>query len=174
MASTFQAKYPADSTALTMTGFGALASSSTFVAGWEFGAISNRTNLDLDHLLSGKIEVGTTPTINTQIQIYVVPCLALVSGSPTWPDVMDGTASAETWTSAGIRDGAAVPAKTILVDATTSNRDYFFDGVSVAALFGGFLPPDYVVFVTHNTGVNLNSTDGNHALYYTRVQGQAA
>lgn len=171
---TFKDLYPVDTVDLTMTGFGALPTSSTFVAGWEFGAISNRTNLDLDHILSGKIEVGTTPTINTQIQIWVVPARSFASGTPTWPDVMDGTASTETWTSVGIRDGAAVLAKTILVDATTSNRDYYFGGVSVAALFGGNLPPDYVVFVTHNTGVNLNSTDGNHQVSYTRVQGQGA
>ena len=172
MATTFKDLYPADSVAITTTSLGALPTSSTFVAGWESDAISNRTNLDLDHLLSGKIQVGTTPTVNTYIQIWVVPATSFTTGTPAWPDVMDGTVSTETWTSAGIRDGAAVLIKTILVDATTSNRNYYFGGMSVAALFGGNMPFDYVVFITHNTGANLNATDGNHLLWYTRVQAQ--
>lgn len=172
MATTFKELFPADTVQLSMTGFGALASSSTFVAGWEFATISNVSNLDLDHQLSGVIEVGTTPTINTYIQIWAFAPLSYISASFTWPDVMDGTASAETWTSAGIRDGAAVILKTILVDATTSNRNYYFGGISIAAVFGGFLPIGYGVFVTHNTGVNLNSTDGNHQINYTRIQAQ--
>lgn len=168
--STLKTLYPASPVAITIS-LASLATSSTFVAGRESDAISNRTNLDTDHLLSGKIRVGTTPTATTYIQIYVVAPLLEASGTVTWPDVFDGTDSAETATSAGIRDGCAVLAKSILVDATTSDRDYYFDGVSVAALFGS-MPTDYVVFVTHNTGVNLNSTGGNHTLYYQRVQQQ--
>ena len=40
----------------------------------------------------------------------------------------------------------------------------------VAALFGGWMPPSYVVFVTHNTAVNLDSTSGNHFIWYTRIE----
>jgi hypothetical protein len=174
MASTFQTKYPGDSTDLSMTGFGGLSSSSTFLAGWEFAAISNRTNLDFDHLLSGKIRVGTTPNVNSYIQVWVVPALKFASGTPTWPDVFDGTASAETWTAVAIRDAAARLAIAILVDTSTSSRDYYFGNISVAALFGGVLPPDYAVFVTQNTGANLDATDGNHQISYTRVQAQSA
>jgi hypothetical protein len=42
--------------------------------------------------------------------------------------------------------------------------------VSLAAAFGGTLPPKFVFFVTHNlrtsvpAGVNLNSTAGNHQI----------
>lgn len=168
----FKELYPADSVAVTMTGFGALASSATWVAGWEFGSVSNRVNQDITHVYGGKIEVGTTPTINTLINIYIVPATALLSGAPTWPDVMDGTASVETWTSAAIRDGSAVLARSLLVDATTSNRDYYFSFDVRSVL--GFMPWDYVIFIAHNTGVNLNSTDGNHAIWYTREQLQAA
>ena len=42
----------------------------------------------------------------------------------------------------------------------------------VAALFGGTLPAKFVVFVTHNTAVNLNSTGGNHVISITPVYQQ--
>lgn len=170
--STYKIVYPADSSALTIT-LASLASSSTFVAGQESDAVSNRSNLDIDHVLAGKITVGTSPTSNTQIQIWVVPAMSFASGTATWPDVFDGSNSAETWTSAGIRDGAGTCVKTILVDSTTTDRAYYFDGISVASFFGGVLPFDYVVWVTHNTGVALNATGGNQSITYTRIQFQS-
>lgn len=142
-----------------------LATSATWVAGVESDFIDNTTNKYLDYLLAGKITVGTTPTINTEIRVYVV---ALANDS-TWPDVFDGTASAETVTSAGVRDGFAKLAAIMAVDATTSDRSYPFGPVSVASLFGGAMPKKFVVFIVHNTGVNLNSTGGNHVVDVTPV-----
>lgn len=137
-----------------------LASSATFVAGRASAAYDNTSNLDLDVLLSGKVTVGTTPTVNTEIHIDVLGML----DDSTWPDVFDGTDSAETVTSAGMSKGYLRRAATLIVDATTSDRTYNFGPISVAQLFGGTLPPKFQVFVTHNTGVNLNSTPANHAL----------
>jgi hypothetical protein len=154
------------SSALTVT-LGGLASSSTWLAGRESAAVDNTANLHLDYLLAGKIRVGTTPTASTEIRIYVV---ALMEDA-TWPDVFDGTDSAETVTSAGVGSGFLKFAAVMLCDATTSDRDYFFGPVSVASLFGGVCPKKFVVFVTHNTGVNLNATDGNHAIHVTPVHG---
>ena len=53
-----------------------------------------------------------------------------------------------------------------LSTTSTSDEDYYFSGVSIARLFGS-VPPKFVVFVTHNTGVNLNGTGANHVI---RVQ----
>jgi hypothetical protein len=39
----------------------------------------------------------------------------------------------------------------------------------VAQLFGGVLPPKWVLFVTHSTGVNSNTTAGNHVWKATGV-----
>lgn len=152
----------AASSALTIS-LASLATSATFVAGQESTAVDNTSNKYLDYLLSGKIEVGTTPTINTQILVYVVGILE----DSTWPDVFDGTDSNETVTSAGVRDGFCKLAASMFVDATTSNRDYFFGPVSVARLFGDRMPNKFVVFVTHNTGANLNATGGNHSVWIT-------
>lgn len=135
-----------------------LATSSDWTAGYESDVVDNSSNLYLDYEVWGQITVGTSPTSGTQIRIYVVPSF----DGTSWPDVFDGTTSAETWTSAGIRDATAVLAKVINVDATTSNRVYTYSIPSIASLFGGLVPAKFVLFVSHNTGVNLNSTGGNH------------
>jgi len=90
--------------------------------------------------------------------------------TPTYPDVMDGTDSDETLTSAGVGQGFLKLAASLVVDATTSNRAYAFGPVAVAPLFGGALPPRWSVFVSHNTGVALNSTAGNHFIKFIGVK----
>jgi hypothetical protein len=167
-------KYPAsnaDTTAITIS-LASLATSSSLLAGRESDAVVNTTNVDLDHLVGGVITVGTTPTAGTTIQIFVAAPREMSGGTPVWPDVLDGTDSAETITSEGIKQACLKLLASIYVDATTSDRAYNFAPQSVAALFGGVMPPQYVLFVTHNTAVNLNSTAGNHEIHYHRIQAQ--
>lgn len=142
-----------------------LATSSSLLAGRESAGIDNTSNLYLDYQLDGQITVGTTPTAGTVIYVYVVG----VMGNDAYPDVFDGTDSAETVTSAGVGSGFLKLAAVVNVDATTSDRAYPFNAGSVAALFGGLCPRKFVIFVTHNTGVNLNATGGNHFVYTTGV-----
>lgn len=163
MASDIKIKYAASS-AVTISP-ASLASSSTFLAGVESDAIDNSSNLYLDYLLAGKITVGTSPAASTEIRVYVVA----MQDDSTWPDVFDGTSSAETVTSAGVGAGFLKLAAIMPVDATTSDRAYYFGPVSVASLFGGVCPRKFVVFVTQNTGANLNATGGNHAVSITPV-----
>ena len=144
-----------------------LVSSTTFVAGQESAVVSNVSDKYVDALLSGRITVGTTPTTNTNILVYVFSALDDV---PNYPDVMDGTDSAETITSAGVGTGYLKLAATLTVDSATSNRVYEFSQVAIAPLFGGVLPARWSVFVTHNTGVALNSTAGNHFFKYTGIK----
>jgi hypothetical protein len=152
------------SSAVTIT-LASLATSSTWLAGRESTAIDNSTNKYLDYLLAGNVTVGTTPTASTEIRVYVV---AMVDDT-VWPDVFDGTDSVETVTSAGVGSGFLKLAAVMLCDATTSDRAYPFGPISVASLFGGVCPRKFVVFVTHNTGVNLNATGGNHYVNITPV-----
>lgn len=166
-------KYPATSSVdLTIT----LASLTTgasgvFTAGQESTAVDNTTNLDLDHLLSGKIRTGTTPTVSRSINVYAYANISSASGTPTYPDVLDGTDSAETFTSANVMNSTLKFVASITVDAT-SDRDYFFGPVSIASIFGGVLPKFWGVYVAHDTAVNLNATGGNHKLSYERIQSQ--
>lgn len=147
-----------------------LASSATWVAGYESTWIDNGTSLYLDYFFQGRVTVGTNPTANTEIRIYVVTS---VDDGTTYPDVFDGTTSAETVTSEGVRDGFAKLAAVLRCDATTSDRVYPF-AFSVASLFGGVCPPDFCLFVTHNTGVALNATGGNQVFKYRGVYATTA
>lgn len=144
-------------TAITMD-LANLGSSTTFVAGRESTQIDNTTNKYMDAFVSGTISVGTTPTANTQIVVYVWG--ADTSLATTAIDVLDGTDSAETLTNtgilAGLRVGAVLP---VLVN--TSDIAYPILPFSVAALFGGVLPKFWGLFVAHNTGVNLRNTAVN-------------
>lgn len=144
------------------------ASSSTFVAGRESNEIDNTTNKYMDALVQGKVTVGTTPTANTTIAIYVWG--ADTSLATTAIDVLDGTDSAETLTNTGVLFSALRLGAVISVTATTSDIGYNFAPFSVAAKFGGVMPKYWGLFVTHNTGVNLNSTAGNHVFSFNGIK----
>lgn len=145
-----------------------LATSATFIAGRESSEIDNTTNKYVDALVQGKLTVGTTPTANTNINIYVWG--ADTSLATTAIDVLDGTDSAETLTNAGILYSALRLGASISVTAATSDVTYPFAPFSVAQLFGGIMPKFWGVYVAHNTGVNLNATAGNHALSFNGIK----
>lgn len=148
------------------------ATSSTFVAGRESNEIDNTTNKYVDALVQGKVTVGTTPTANTTIGIYVWG--ADTSLATTALDVLDGTDSAETLTNTGILYSTLRLGAAISVTATTSDVGMPFAPFGVAALFGGVMPKFWGLYVSHNTGVNLNATAGNHAFSYVGIKYDAA
>jgi hypothetical protein len=156
------------SAAMTIT-LASLATSATRVAGRESTAIPTAEPA-IDYQVGGKITTGTTPTVSTQIDIWVY---GSVEDTPTYPDVLDGTDSDETFSSENMRNTAMRHLHTIVVDAT-SDRTYWFGPLSIAAVFGGQLPKHWGLFVTHSTAVNLNSTGGNHAIYYRPVYANIA
>lgn len=135
-----------------------LASSSTFVAGRESSQIDNTTNKYVDCVVSGTISVGTTPTANTQINVYVWG--ADTSLATTAIDVLDGTDSAETLTNTGVLNTLR-PGVSIGVIATTSDIAYPVLPFSVASRFGGVMPKFWGLFVAHNCGSALRNTAVN-------------
>lgn len=136
-----------------------LASSAT--AGREGTAIDNTTDLAIDAELFGKITTGTTPTVNTSIEIWVYG-----SGDGTnYSGGASGTNAALTPTASTLMALALV----IPVTATSNVTHQFYVG-SVAALFGGILPAAWGVFVRNNTGSALNSTAGNHAIQHRTIK----
>ena len=136
-----------------------LASDTNLLTGRESAEIVNTSTLALDYLISGKIRAGTSPTASRSIEVWAVGSW----DGTNWPDVFDGTESAETITSADIK-GSICRLVAAMATAATSDRDYPFGPVSIASIFGGVVPPKFVLFVTHSTGVNLNSTAGNHQI----------
>lgn len=155
------------SAALTIT-LASLATSSTLVAGRESTAVSNTSALVLDYLIGGKITTGTSPSAG-RIEIWLYGEL---DDTPTYPDVFDGTDSAETVTSADIKF-ACLYLVNSLVTSSSSDVTYWFAPTSVAQLFGGALPKSFGAFVTQNTTVNLNATGSNHAIWVTPVYATA-
>lgn len=145
-----------------------LASSASFVAGRESNEIDNTTTKYNDALVQGKVTVGTTPTANTTIAVYVWG--AGTSLATTAIDVLDGTDSDETLTNTGVLYSALRLAATISVIATTSNITYNIAPFSVASKFGGVLPKFWGIFVTHNTGAALNATAGNHSFSFNGIK----
>jgi hypothetical protein len=154
----------AGSAALTFV-LTSLASDTNLLAGRESTAVSNTTNLYLDYLVGGKITTGTTPTAARRIEIYVY---GSVDDTPTYPDVLDGTDSNETITSADIRN-ACMTLIGVLGTDSTSDRTYWMSARGVAAAFAGAMPKNWGLFIVHNTGVNLNATAGNHVWSQTGV-----
>jgi hypothetical protein len=149
-----------------------LGSSATLVAGRESTAVSNTSNLYLDYLVGGLITVGTTPTADTTIEVWAYGAR---NDTPDYPDVFDGTDSAETVTTRNHAIDTLAWIATMQVDSATSDRGYYFGPVSLAAAFGRkhggalWVPTHHGIFLVHNTGVALNSTAGNHEISYTGV-----
>lgn len=162
-----KAEYAA-SAAYTIT-LTSLASGSTLLAGREGNSLSNTTNKYLDELVSALITTGTTPTAGV-IEVHVVGSL---DDTPTWPDVFDGTDSAETITSADIKASICAQIGGV-INSTTSNVGYPFRPTGIRQFFGDAMPPAHVPFVTHSTVAALNATATNHFVKHTPVYATVA
>lgn len=135
--------------------------------GVESAVIDNTSNKYVDAIVGGTwmTNGSVAPTANTQVLVYV---FSVRDDAPTYPDVMDGTASAETITSAGVGRGFLKLGIALDVSTNTTARPY--EGLfTVAQLFGGVMPLKWGLFITHNTGQNSHSTAGNHVWKYTGV-----
>ncbi len=164
-------KYPSTSTTAVTLAVASLADDNTNqVAGRAGTAVDNTTNVDLDHLVSGFITAGTSPTASRVIEIWAYAPISMASGTPTYPDSITGTDAAKTMTSLNVKYAALKLVTAMTVDST-SNRAYYFSPVSIAGLFGA-MPPFWGLFVVNRTGVALNATGGNHVVTYQRVQAQ--
>ncbi len=156
------------SAAMTCT-LASLASSSTFVAGQEATSINNNTNKYIDYQVTAKITTGTTPTVSTEIRIYGI---AALDDTPTWPDVFDGTDSAETVTNTQMLDQLPLMGSTLV--SATSNVGYPFTKLLTIAECFGYVPKDWTLFISHATVAVLHATGTNHvitqrAAYFTSI-----
>lgn len=163
-------KYPsADTTALTIT-LASLATSSTLLVGRESTVVNNTSNLDLDHIISGKFTTGTSPTAATRIEVWAYAPISITSGTPAYIDTVTGSDAGITITSDNVKFSGLRPVWSTTVDST-SNRTYYMPPTSIANVFGE-MPAYWGIIVTHSTAVNLNSTSSNHAVHYHRIQKQ--
>jgi hypothetical protein len=145
-----------------------LATSSAFIAGRESNQVDNTSTKYVDAHVQGLVTVGTTPTANTQINVYVWASQVSLATTPI--DVLDGTDSAETLTNSGVLASGLRLARQGIVLATTSDVGYPIAQFSVCRALGlDTLPTFWGLYIAHNTGANLNATGGNHVFTFMGV-----
>lgn len=145
--------YVADA-AITMD-LSALASSSTFVAGRESTWITNASNY-LDYRVSGTFISGTTPTAPSEHRLYY---LSATEDTPAYPDVFDGTDSAETLTNTNIRDSLVIGWSGTA--STASNITYpIISALTLVEAFG-ICPKHWGLFFSHAHTAALKTDVGN-------------
>lgn len=139
----------------------ALASSSTLVAGRESTAVSNATDLAVEVMVGGIVMVGTTPTANTQIQMYAYASYdnTNYSGSATGTDAALTPSAKEL-----MRSLVNIPSI-----ATTSNLAHKWGPYALSQVFG-CVPIQWGLWLTHNTVAALNATGGNHEAEYYPIK----
>lgn len=162
----------AASGALTWT-LASLASTAGLLIGRESTVITNTVNLYYDYLFGGFTSTGTTPTSGTTIEVWLHGSL---DDTPTYVDAngsaLTGVDAAATFSSLGTKGTALSLATVLQVDSNTTARKYPMCPQGVAGIFGAMASPKrWGGFQVHNTGVNLNSTAGNHAWSQTGVYG---
>ncbi len=139
-----------------MTNLHGIASSATWVAGWGSPTIDNTTNLDLDILVTAKFVVESAGLAAGDIRVSIFAML----DDANWPDLFsagtEGTEGTATLHDVNVRDymlkfmwGSATD--------TTASQAYEMPPQSIAALFGGVLPPKCALFVTQSTGTTLET-----------------
>lgn len=148
---------------------GGLASSATWVSGWGSAEIVNTTNQYVDAIVQGSISVGTTPTANTVINVFVYGSNDSRIVTPVGG--INGLDNAVGITNTGVlysmlRLGAAI---NVLVN--TSDVAYPVAPFSVAQLFGGVLPKYWGLYVAHNTGFALrNNVVNTNSFSYVGIK----
>lgn len=131
--------------------------SSTAGVGRQGTLIDNTTNLFTSALISVKFTVGTTPTINTPISVYLVR-----SDNNSTPLIDDGAGASD----AGLTIKNSPLLGVLICNATTSNVAYtgVFDTSSLGAL-----GPKWTIAIVNSTGVTANATAGNFKASYIGV-----
>ena len=143
-----------------------LATSATFIDGRESTEIDNTTNKYMNALVEGFVTTGTTPTVDTYIKLYVWASHTSLATAAL--DVLDGTDSAETFSSSEIQNSILTLVRSIKVNAT-SDQKYHFKPFTIADIVGE-MPQYWGLYLAHDTVAALNSTAGNHEFKYTGIK----
>lgn len=147
---------------ITLTG---LATAANLDVGRQSSIVDNTSDDAIDALVGGKVTTGSSPTASRQIEVWAF-------------GIYDDT---EYSGGAGASDAALTPDTKyvmrllqVIPTVNTSDKAYRWGPHSIAAAFDGVMPEKWGIWITHNTGVNLNSTAANHEIYQTPVKYEAA
>lgn len=142
-------------------GLASLASDTNLIAGRQGTVIDNSGSPLMDALVGGKVTTGTSPTTARVIEIW---SFGTYDGT-----VYSAGAGASDINFSPTGEKAQMRLLTVIDTDGTSNHTYEWGPISVAAAYGGIMPAKWGIFAVHNTGVNLNSTAGNHEVKHTPV-----
>jgi hypothetical protein len=143
-------------TAMTVTNLHSLASSAT--AGWQSAVVDNTTNLYVDALVQVVLDFANTAPANSKaVFVYAYAGLETTytnpaSGSEGTITLVDITANAQ-----NLRLIGTIPYTT--ADEVAESAIF-----SVAAAFGGALPPKWGLVIINHTGAAL-AASGNTVKY---------
>ena len=127
----------------------------------ESTAVDNTTNKFLDALVAIKVKVDVTAPTNDKA-LYVYAYGTVDATTPVYPDPVTGTDAAITLTApTGLRLIGILPA---LAASTVYESSPF----SVAAAFGGYLPPKWGIVVANSSAV-LTAVGGDHDAEYVGI-----
>ena len=131
--------------------------------------VDNATNLNIDCMVGGSLQVGTVPAGGGTIDIYA-------AGS--W-DGVEFTAGCDmgdsdiTWGTTGsshINGEFDLPLLgSISVNEGDDDKDIVFGPFSIAQAFGGNMPKEFAIIIENNTGAALHGTGTNNHLEYTGI-----
>jgi len=165
MATSDLLEVPGSVAALTIT-VASLASSTTYVGRQSTEIDNSSTKYPLIYVCVS-IKLGTSPSANTCVYVF-----GIRNNADSTPIRDDG---------AGASDAAWTRKSAGFLTRQDGSPSILYAGASPATgdvLSGIFLFPNpgpkWAVGVSHNTGVNLNSTGGNHVVSYfpSRIQAQ--
>lgn len=172
MTTTFKPGY-ANAVAQTITLASLASTTADPPVGREAAAWDNTSALYEDGMIYGKIMTGTSPTSARQITVCAAP--VGYDGTTFWyPAGLAGSDAGKTPAFAGVIGplGLLVPIAILPTD-NTSDKSYQFGPISLReALRLPLITRKVAIFVFHNTGVALNATGGNQAIYIEGVNGQ--
>lgn len=159
MAADIKIKYGTSNQAITVT-----VASLTNTSARESTVIDNTTNVFLDALVFVLLK---SPAASTSAAGYVVIwAYATADGGTNYTQSATGS-------DAGITLTVPPNARRVGVMNMVANAVTYKAGpYSVAAAFGGVLPQKWGIIIENQSGGTLDSTGGNHSVFYQGVYGQ--
>jgi len=140
----------ASAVTFTTTSLATLASAAAGGSTWQSAVVDNTTNLYLDAHVQCNVGVGSGTIGNDQCA-YVY-AYASLDGGTTYPDAVtgsEGTFTAQNPTQLRLIGVINIP---------TASTTYKSEPFSVAAAFGGALPPSWGLAVRNYSGIALNAS----------------
>lgn len=139
-----------------------LATDTALLTGRAGTAINQRVTDDaIDALVGGQVTTGTTPTASKQIEVWAYASY----DDTTYTEEITGTDAAKT-----LVTKTTLMLLTIIPTNSTSDKIYRWGPFSIAQAFGGIIPVQWGIFITHNTVAALNATGGNHKVEHFPVK----